>query len=396
MKQIEEIFDFVRNGVSIKQTDGKGGIPITRIETIWNKSIDTNRFGYADISENDLEKYGKYLLQEGDILMTHINSPKHLGKCAMYKGEPNLLIHGMNLLCLRPNMETSLPNYLRYYFNSGYFKTQIPKIANQSVNQASFSAGKLQQLQIPLPPLKKQKKIASILDAAEAYRQKTKALIEKYDELTQSLFLEMFGDPVTNPKGWEVLTVRDIITEAKYGTSSKADEKGVYPYLRMNNITYQGYMDYTNLKYISTPDEQLHKYETKKGDVLFNRTNSKELVGKTGIISSDDKMILAGYLIRVRMKDGYNPYFLWAHLNSRWAKLTLQNMCKSIVGMANINAQELQNIIVLDTPENLQNQFAERVQQIENQKTQTQKSLEKAEDLFNSLLQKAFKGEVAA
>ena len=97
------VFEFVRNGASIKQEDGKGGYPISRIETIWNKTIDTERLGYADVGDEQLKDYEKYLMKEGDILMTHINSPKHLGKCAVYIGDPKTLIHGMNLLCMRAN-----------------------------------------------------------------------------------------------------------------------------------------------------------------------------------------------------------------------------------------------------------------------------------------------------
>jgi len=287
--------------------------------------------------------------------------------------------------------EKHFPKFLFYYL-----KSIRPQVLNDAYGgaQPHISQGNVKQLKIPLPPLGEQKKIAAILDATDDYRQKTKALIDKYDQLTQSLFLDMFGDPVTNPRRFEIVTVRDIIEEAKYGTSSKADENGTFPYLRMNNITYKGHMNYDNLKFINIADDQLHKYETKKGDILFNRTNSKELVGKTGIITTDEKMVLAGYLIRVRMKEGYNPYFLWSHLNSRWAKLTLENMCKSIVGMANINAQELQNLLVMNPPLKIQNQFAERVQAIEAQKTKAQASLAQAEDLFNSLLQRAFKGEL--
>ena len=287
--------------------------------------------------------------------------------------------------------EKHFPKFLFYYL-----KSIRPQVLNDAYGgaQPHISQGYVKQLKIPLPPLGEQKKIAAILDATDDYRQKTKALIDKYDQLTQSLFLDMFGDPVTNPRRFEIVTVRDIIEEAKYGTSSKADENGTFPYLRMNNITYKGHMNYDNLKFINIADDQLHKYETKKGDILFNRTNSKELVGKTGIITTDEKMVLAGYLIRVRMKEGYNPYFLWSHLNSRWAKLTLENMCKSIVGMANINAQELQNLLVMNPPLKIQNQFAERVQAIEAQKAQAQASLAQAEDLFNSLLQRAFKGEL--
>lgn len=260
--------------------------------------------------------------------------------------------------------------------------------------QPQITGQGLSSLQIPLPPLEQQKKIAAILDAADAYRQKTKALIAKYDELTQSLFLDMFGDPVKNEKGWEKVKIRDLILDAKYGTSSKAIENGKYPYIRMNNITYNGYMDYSNLKFINIPESDKDKYLVRKGDVIFNRTNSKELVGKTGIISDNEEKIIAGYLIRMRTNLLANPYYIWRHLNSAWAKSRLQNMCKSIVGMANINAQELQNIEILKAPVALQNQFAERVQAIEEQKSQAQASLEKAEDLFNSLLQRAFKGEL--
>jgi len=153
-------------------------------------------------------------------------------------------------------------------------------------------------------------------------------------------------------------------------------------------------MDYSKLKYIDIDDKDKHKYLVKKGDVLFNRTNSKELVGKTGIIQSDEEAVIAGYLIRVRVNELANPFYIWGHLNSRWAKLTLNNMCKNIVGMANINAQELQDIIILKAPKELQNQFATRIQAIEAQKAQAQESLKKSEDLFNSLLQRAFKGEL--
>jgi type I restriction enzyme S subunit len=252
----------------------------------------------------------------------------------------------------------------------------------------------LEGLKIPLPPLPQQQKIAAILDAADALRQNDKALLAKYDELTQALFLDMFGDPMNNPKGWEIVTIRDLIVEAKYGTSSKASDVGAFTYLRMNNITYNGYMDLKNLKYIDVTNDEKKKYLVKRGDVIFNRTNSKELVGKTGIISQDEEMIIAGYLIRMRTNKLANPYYIWRHLNSDWAKSTLFNMCKSIVGMANINAQELQNIKIIKAPIDLQNLFAERVILIEEQKAVAQASLLKSEELFNSLLQKAFKGEL--
>jgi type I restriction enzyme S subunit len=253
---------------------------------------------------------------------------------------------------------------------------------------------KYSQLNIPLPPLPTQQKIAAILDKADELRQYNKQLIEKYEALTQSLFLDMFGDPVKNEKGFKMVTIRDLSKEVKYGTSEKASEIGKHTYLRMNNITYSGYMDFKNLKYVDLPEKDLPKYMVQQGDILFNRTNSKELVGKTGIITTDENFVIAGYLIRVRTNELANPYFIWAHLNSKWAKLTLNNMCKNIVGMANINAQELQDIKILKAPIELQNQFADRVHMIGMQKLQAKEALEKSEALFQGLLQQAFKGEL--
>src|SRR5690625_4018717 len=108
-KEIGLVFEFIRNGKHIKQYDTATGIPITRIETIWNREVDINRFGYANIF--DKKKYEDYLLKKGDILMSHINSPQHLGKSAIFNGEPKYLIHGMNLLCLRPNVNAVCPKY---------------------------------------------------------------------------------------------------------------------------------------------------------------------------------------------------------------------------------------------------------------------------------------------
>jgi len=267
---------------------------------------------------------------------------------------------------------------------------------DRAVMGKTLNKKKLEKLKIPLPRLNIQKRIVEVLDAAAELKQKDNALIAKYNELSQSLFLDMFGDPSNNQNEFPLGKIEDLVSEVKYGTSAKAVEGGHYPYLRMNNITYEGYMDYGDLKYIDLVEKDKPKYLVKKGDLLFNRTNSKELVGKTGIYDQDTEMVIAGYLIRVRVNEIANPYYIWGYLNSQHGKLTLNNMCKNIVGMANINAKELQNIKILIPPIDLQNKFAEHIQSIEKQKQQAQASLKKSEELFNCLMQKAFKGELVA
>ncbi len=209
--ELGKVSHFIRNGASIKQGKIEGGYPITRIETISNGNIDTNRFGYAGILDEKL--YENYFLKDGDILISHINSEKHLGKSAIYLGENNRIIHGMNLICFRAIQEVLIPKYALYFLKSKYFLKQLPKITKKSVNQASMSIKDIKNIEIPLPPIPTQIKIAAALDRAQELIDKRKEQIQKYDELLQSVFLDMFGDPVMNPKGWEKKKIKNLISE---------------------------------------------------------------------------------------------------------------------------------------------------------------------------------------
>lgn len=389
-KKLEDVFLVIRNGKSIKQFGDKG-FPITRIETISKGYIDLGKVGYANITS--IEKYNDYILSTDDILMSHINSEKHLGKVAIFENN-NLVIHGMNLLCLKCS-NIVIPKFAYYFFNNNLFKNQLSKITKKSVNQASFSVSALKKLIIPLPPLETQKKIVEILDSAQKLIDKRKEQIKEMDNLVQSLFYDMFGDPVTNPKGWEKGRIKDLTIKTQYGTSKKADIKnGEYPVLRMNNITYGGHWDLTSLKYVDLDEKEIKKYLVHKGELLFNRTNSKELVGKTAVYNRDIPMAYAGYLVKLITNEKGNSVYISAYLNSIHGKALLLNMAKNIVGMANINAEELKSIKILIPPISLQNSFAERVQAIESQKEAMKTSLKEMEDNFNSLMQRAFNGEL--
>lgn len=168
----------------------------------------------------------------------------------------------------------------------------------------------------------------------------------------QSRFVELFGVYPLNPKGWETATIRDIVTDVRYGSSRPAVDGGKYPYLRMNNITYGGELDLTDTKRIDIPDNELDKCTVRRGDVLFNRTNSKELVGKTCVYNRDEMMVLAGFVIRVRVTERILPEFLSAFLNTDFSKRMLLGMCKAAIGQANINAQEMQDIGIYLPPRN--------------------------------------------
>ena len=307
------------------------------------------------ISEKAREK--ARILPPGCILISCIGI---VGKVGINKTECSF---NQQINAIIPSEHLCDTKYVSYAIK--FLEPQLQAKANAAVvpilNKSQFS-----DIQIALPSLEEQRHIAAVLDKVSELISKRKAQLDKLDELVKSRFVEMFGDPVSNPKGWDKGTIRDVITEAKYGTSKPAVEGGTFKYLRMGNITYDGHLDLTDLKYIDIPDSEIEKYLVKKGDVLFNRTNSKELVGKTCVFDVDEPMVIAGYIIRIRVNDKVLPEYLSAVLNSRYGKQTLAEMCKAIVGQANINAQELQNIAILIPPIELQMRFSQLVSNIKH------------------------------
>jgi len=294
---------------------------------------------------------------------------------------------------LRP-LEEILPAFLLQALRSQPVLEQI-RCSKVTGVISNLSLGVIRKLKIPLPPLEEQRRIVEILDAAQALIDQRKEQLGLMDQLVQSLFYEMFGDPVTNPRGWEKGAISDLSEKTQYGTSKKASmTEGNWPVLRMNNITYNGTWDFTKMKYVDLEPREEAKHLVRSGDILFNRTNSRELVGKTAVYKREKPMAYAGYLIKVITNERAAPEYISAYLNCSRGKAVLLNMAKSIVGMANINAKELQKIRILIPPIELQTQFAERVKAIEVQKAAMAASLVELETTFQALMQRAFKGEL--
>lgn len=290
------------------------------------------------------------------------------------------------------------PNVARVRYLYYALQSQVAHIINQGVGgaQPNINQGIVKNLKVPIPSLTIQDQTIDLLDRADGIRKNRLTAIDLIETLKKSIFVEIFGDPARNPKGWKWGTIRDLVSEVKYGTSSKADSLvGEYPILRMNNITYSGEMDFNELKYIDLDPDDTEKYLVKDGDLLFNRTNSKELVGKTAVFRGSKPMAYAGYLIRVRTNEYANEDFLVGFLNSSFGKTTLFNMCKSIVGMANINAQELQDIKIYRPPIELQNEYRNRISRMLEFREKLYSSLVKTEQLFASLQNRAFRGELS-
>lgn len=363
------------------------GIPFINAGHIQNNDISFENMNY--ISKEKFNKLGSGKVKKNDILYCLRGS---LGKNAIVNIEEGAI--ASSLVILRSKTEDIDVNYLIKYLNSNYIKEQILKYNNGS-SQPNLSAASVKNFNIYLPNYEKQKEISRILDKAQQLIDKRKQQIESLDELVKSKFIEMFGDPVSNPKGWEKGKIADIIIKTQYGTSNKANEEnGQFKILRMGNITYNGQFDFSDMKYIDLTEDEQKKYLVYKGEVLFNRTNSKELVGKTAVYKENKPMAYAGYLVKAIPNERATGEFIAAYMNTKYVKSKLLNMAKNIVGMANINAEEFKKIDIYIPPIELQNEYIKFIEQVDKLKFEMGKGLKVLEDNINSLMQKSFSGEL--
>lgn len=289
--------------------------------------------------------------------------------------------------------EAVLPEFL-YYWSL----TVDAKRLTHDVSYPSLRLSEIENAEVPLPSIGTQRKIISILQKAESMKQSRSQSTKLTQRLLQSVFLEMFGDPVKNSMGWKISSIGEIIKNTQYGTSKKGNEmsKG-YPCLGMNDINASGYIDDSEIKYVELELNDYKKYKLNKGDLLFNRTNAPNLVGKTGIIRIDCNYVFASYLIRiVPNKEMIAPEYLWAYLNLPTTKMKLTSMSKKAVNQANINAKELSRISLPIPPLESQKEFGDALIKIERINQIDKTAYNEIEKIGGSINNMAFKGELVA
>ena len=394
--KIGELIEQVR-GVSYKKaqsttTPEDGHIPVLRANNIQEDGLHLDDFVYVP---NELVK-PKQKLREGDILVaTSSGSIKIVGKACVVNQDMEA---GFGAFCkvLRPSSENVAPKFLGYYFRTPEYRKTVSNLA-AGANINNLKTEHFDDLEIALPPIETQRKIAAILDTADAYRQKTKALIEKYDALAQSLFLDMFGDPVRNPKGWETQRLEKIcgVGSSKRVFVDHLVEEGV-PFYRGTEVG------------------QLGAGETISPTLFITEEHYKELKNHTGIPEIGDLLMPSicpdGRIMQVQdekpfyFKDGR---VLWIKVdsnvvNSSYLRFFLKALFKanyekiaSGTTFAELKIFALKAIEVLMPPINLQEEFSVKYENLSKQLDASKSAVNESEELFNSLLQKAFKGELA-
>lgn len=346
-----------------------------------NKIVEIRDFDF-----NDKPSRANQNVEVGDIILARMQATTKVKVISQSESE---LMVSTGFIVLRPKRTIIDNNFLNHILISPFFQRKKDKLCSGSTQKA-INNGNFKKLKIPLPPLDQQKKIATILDAADAYRQKTKALIEKYDQLTQSLFLDMFGDPVTNPKGWDKRPMGELMTIVRGGSPRPIDKflGGNYPWIKIGDAT-KGDDIYLNSTKQSIIEAGLSKTRLlPKGSLIF--ANCGVSLGFARIINIEG-CIHDGWLAFSDLKTSLSKLFLLKALNNitRYFRETAPDGTQP-----NLNSSIMKSFKIILPPIELQNKFELTLLELTKQKAQAQASLAQAEDLFNSLLQRAFKGEL--
>ena len=238
---------------------------------------------------------------------------------------------------------------------------------------------KFVNLMILCPEISIQQEVVEQLEAISRQIKNIEYISSRLETLVKSRFVEMFLS-----SSWPVATIGECATDIHYGTSEKASTEGEYVYLRMNNIDDDGSLDLSDTKRITLEGKALSNCLVRKGDLLFNRTNSREKVGKTCVFYLEEPMVVAGYIIRVRLDDRVDSTYLAAYMNLSSTKALLRCMAKGAVHQANINAKQLASIEFPLADIEAQKEFVAFVRQVDKLRLAAWRFRERLQMVYDS------------
>lgn len=391
-----KIGDFAKliRGVSYKKDDASkdsknGYLPILRANNINNNLI------FDDLVYVPSEKIKKeQIIHSGDILISMSSGSKHLvGKtaqaCEDYQGS-----FGAFCGLIRINGEVN-KKFVNFFFKSQNYRRIISHLS-KGININNLRREYIESMPIPLPPIETQKKIVEILETAEKlkeWRAEADGLANKY--LT-GVFLEMFGDLYKNEKGWDEYLLNDLIEiPLNSGWSPKcSDETGGIPVFSLANLDGNT-LNATITKYYYGESPK-KGFDLRNGDILISRSNTRELVGRSGLYKGKpEKVLYPDLMIRIRLNKKVNSVYFEKYLQADSTLKMIRRFAHGTSGsMVKISQKNLGKLKVTLPPLELQNQFAQIVQQIEGIKNYQSQSERQIDNLSNTLMQKAFKGEL--
>lgn len=335
--------------------------------------------------------------RERDVLFAKVTPCMENGKAAVARDLENGLGFGSTEFhVLRPT-GVVLPEYVFSFIRQKAFRDRAAAAFVGTGGLQRVPPDFLSRVKIPLPTLPEQQRIVDVLRQTEVVAKAKKSISDQFDHLIRTAYWEYFGKWFTADGLIDPVRISDYVADSQYGVSEAMGETGTHAVLRMNSITTSGWIDLSNLKYASLSKKDISSTELRDGDLLFNRTNSKELVGKCAVWRPvTGTYSFASYLVRFRLKPEMLPEYLWATLNSAYGKYRLLNSAKQAVSMANVSPTGLGRITVPLPPLLLQEAFAKFVREIELLRAQMLSKLELYSELQEIITQRALIGELTA
>ena len=337
---------------------------------------------------------------DGDILISRANTRELVGAPVMVQGNYPQLLLSDKLLKLIPDETVIDARYLVRALRSPSASTHFYKCAGgSSGSMTNITQSDIRTAPIYLPTLPEQRRIAAILDQAETLRTQRRAALAQLDSLTQSIFLDMFGDPVTNDRAWPdsftLGEVADIISGVTKGRKLEGKVTREVPYLAVANVQDKA-LRLEGIKSIEATENEISRYRLQKDDLLLTEGGDPDKLGRGTLWQNElSECIHQNHIFRVRLTSGaIEPLFLnWIVGSTRGKKYFLRS-AKQTTGIASINMTQLRGFPLLIPPLPLQQTFATRIQAIESLKVTHRAALAQLDALFASLQQRAFQGDL--
>ena len=385
-----------------------------RVLTVTNvqKELDLKEELYLkDVSEKD--KVDKAVSKDWCIAVSSNGNRKRIGNAVFIKDDTDYLFASF-LTAFRPKPNSEIiPEFFFRWLSSHFVQERLTSVSEGTTGLGNLDIRFLRNLDIYFPDKHVQTAIANILstvDEAIASVQNSIAAAERLKKsLMQNLLTgkmkpdgtfrtpdefyidEKFGKV---PVGWEVKSIDEISDFVQYGLNISSSDNGQIPMLRMNNIV-NGEMSDSPLVYVNLNDQLLQQYELEAGDILFNRTNSMDLVGKVGVFRLMGKYVFASYLIRVRVSKENNPYYINLALNSYPIQCSLRSKATPAVSQANINSKSLRHTqIFKPKKKDEQDLVMSKIEEVEHVILQKNDKVKKLEQLKKSLMQNLLTGKI--
>lgn len=372
----------------------EGPVMLIRSQNVRMDKLDLSDVAYIT---NEVDStMARSQVKSGDVLLNITGAS--IGRVASFEVAGTRANVNQHVCIIRPKAERLFHGYLRHLIGTDVFQAEIDRLQHGGTRQA-LTFSQIADFNIPLPSTIEQRRISEVLDRAEELRAKRRAAIAQLDALTQAIFLDLFGDPVANPKEWPVGTllgdVADIVSGITKGRKENGQQVRSIPYLAVANVQDKA-LDLSTIKTIDATEEEIRRYHLRMNDLLLTEGGDPDKLGRGTLWKGEVlECIHQNHIFRVRLTSKLlDPLFLNWLVGSERGKRYFLKSAKQTTGIASINMTQLRSYPLLMPPLELQREFARRIAAVEKLKSAHRASLSNIDALFASLQHRAFRGEL--